>query len=563
VREKINLKNELFMNFTKQFFPHNKWRISIFLLLTCLSTTSFLQAQMLKSISSTADVPTSMSVTCTAGGLSALLGPVEKTYVENLTVTGIIDARDFTTMRDSMPVLAVVNLTGSSIAAYTGDKGPLLSTATYPIHSIPCYAFCNPNTSVGRISLRTVSLPSTITSIASNAFNYCSGITNISIPSSVASIESWAFGDCGNSTSITIPASVTRIDNFAFQAFNGTINVDVSNTVYSSDNGVLFDFDKSKLIQCPTVIAGSYTIPSSVDTIMWLAFYKCTKLTGRFEIPSSVKSIGDYAFRDCSGITGPMVIPSSVISIGNGAFYWMTSLTSIHVYKPVPVDLTTKSGVFDGINKTNCRLYVPIGTDGDYNLADKWTDFENIYTAYIYLSNNGNNISGSVCWPAFDSIIVAATAPVILFSGSTVNAIAGKLIRFMPGFQAQSGSYMHAYITTNGAFCDGAPGSPVVNQTEGKSIEEVLLPEKQVVVSEVKSIKIYPNPNNGQFTLELTNIESGAVVCIYNMLGAKVYQSKAMNETSQIFNLSEIKRGIYFIKVIDGKDQFTRKMVVD
>jgi len=64
-------------------------------------------------------------------------------------------------------------------------------------------------------------------------------------------------------------------------------------------------------------------------------------------------------------------------------------------------------------------------------------------------------------------------------------------------------------------------------------------------------------------SLELTNLENVAMVCIYNMIGARVYHSTAMNETSHKINLSGIKKGIYFVKVMDGKGQFTRKMVVD
>jgi hypothetical protein len=76
-------------------------------------------------------------------------------------------------------------------------------------------------------------------------------------------------------------------------------------------------------------------------------------------------------------------------------------------------------------------------------------------------------------------------------------------------------------------------------------------------------MKLYFNPINGQFTLEFSNVESGATIRIYNMLGAKIYYSTATDQKSYKVNLPEIKRGIYFVKVIDGKEQFTRKMVVN
>jgi len=41
-----------------------------------------------------------------AGTLSTALTPTELQNVTNLTITGTIDARDFKTMRDSMPLLS-------------------------------------------------------------------------------------------------------------------------------------------------------------------------------------------------------------------------------------------------------------------------------------------------------------------------------------------------------------------------------------------------------------------------------------------------------------------------
>src|SRR5208283_811269 len=55
----------------------------------------------------------------TPGTLNTLIGSCSST-VTNLTLSGTIDARDFKTMRDSMPVLTVLDLSQTAIAAYTG-----------------------------------------------------------------------------------------------------------------------------------------------------------------------------------------------------------------------------------------------------------------------------------------------------------------------------------------------------------------------------------------------------------------------------------------------------------
>ncbi len=67
-------------------------------------------------------------------------------------------------------------------------------------------------------------------------------------------------------------------------------------------------------------LTGNLTIPDSVTTIGYGAFYGCSGLTGDLTIPDSVTSIGINAFHGCSGLTGDLTIPDSVTSIGNSAF---------------------------------------------------------------------------------------------------------------------------------------------------------------------------------------------------------------------------------------------------
>ena len=182
-------------------------------------------------------------------------------------------------------------------------------------------------------NLTRIEIPSSVTRIGSSAFHSCTSLTRIEIQSSVTSIkiEGGAFAYCTSLTNIEIPSGVTSIGNAFYGCTSlNSINVDKDNQLYSSEDGILFDKVKTKLITYP---AGKkekeYNIPSSVTSIGDYAFDNCTSLT-RIEIPSSVTSIGREAFEKCERLTS-IEIPSSVTSIGWNAFAYCTSLTDIEI----------------------------------------------------------------------------------------------------------------------------------------------------------------------------------------------------------------------------------------
>ncbi len=378
----------------------------------------------------------------TPGTLSTLLTTTELNTIINLTLTGTIDARDFKTMRDLMPALAELDLSGVTIAEYTGTEGTAgTQLITYPAHEVPRNAFYN------KLSLTSISIPLSSKTIGRSAFNNCDGLTQVTfgansqietigylsfaycdnltnmqipsnvtmldygafrqcsalvtcnlpesvrtignvafywcyklkdiiIPKSVESIGEFAFHSCSEILSFNIPTSTMLIGRGAFIGASAVVTVNENNPKYSSQNGVLYDKNKTQLIYCPPATSGVFVIPATVSTVAVDAFYNCSGLTS-ITLPEGLTTLEDWALEECSGLT-TISLPSSLNSIGSQVMYNCIGLTSIYANNPTPVDLSSKTDVFFGINKTTCTLYVPAGSENLYKAASQWKDFTHI-----------------------------------------------------------------------------------------------------------------------------------------------------------------------------------------
>jgi len=80
---------------------------------------------------------------------------------------------------------------------------------------------------------QTYTIPNSVTSIGSGAFEFCSSLTNITIPNSVTNIKSEAFDSCTSLTSMTIPNSVISIGVGSFLFCFSLTNVTIPSSVIS------------------------------------------------------------------------------------------------------------------------------------------------------------------------------------------------------------------------------------------------------------------------------------------------------------------------------------------
>jgi hypothetical protein len=226
----------------------------------------------------------------------------------------------------------------TSIGNEAFSKCVRLTSVTIPsgVTSIGRAAFCN------SLRLKSVTIPSGVTSIGDKAFMGCGRLTWVSIPSSVTRIGRSAFGGCRGLTSVTIPSSVTSIENTAFSDCKGLISVTIQPGVTRIGDWAFSGCKALALVTIPSSVTRigdgafslcvrlqSVTIPSSVTRIGHSAFSRCTDLIS-VTIPSSVTSVGDRAFEHCSGLKS-VTIPSSVTSIGDRAFEYCSGLKSVTI----------------------------------------------------------------------------------------------------------------------------------------------------------------------------------------------------------------------------------------
>lgn len=181
------------------------------------------------------------------------------------------------------------------------------------------------------LHLTDVNISNSVISIGRDAFSACDKLVNVNIPNGLTDIGIRAFERCPSLKNIIIPSSVTSIGNFAFNGCYSLKSIEVAedNSNYSSEDGVLFNKNKSNLICCPGGKAGEYTIPDFVTSMSSGAFSSCSSIT-KVVIPNTITSIPYGAFTQCYALTD-VVIPNSVTSIEDRAFAYCSSLANITI----------------------------------------------------------------------------------------------------------------------------------------------------------------------------------------------------------------------------------------
>ena len=158
-----------------------------------------------------------------------------------------------------------------------------------------------------------------VTSIGTEVFRNCSGLTGVTIPDTVKTIGTSAFRASGLSV-VTLGNGVTTIGNSAFYGCSGLREITIPNSVTTIDNFAFYDCDGLKEV----------TLPHSVLTIGPSAFADCGELAS-VTIGRGVTKIGSYAFRYCAQLVSVTFDGNCPATIGDNVFTGVASGCCVHV----------------------------------------------------------------------------------------------------------------------------------------------------------------------------------------------------------------------------------------
>jgi len=222
--------------------------------------------------------------------------------------------------------------------------------------------------------------------------NYWGTDANITIPDDVNGIEVkkisyMAFNrNAAKINTVTIPESVSEIEpmTFVYCTQLSDVNVSQNNSNLSSQDGVLYNKDKSKIVVYPREKNGDdFAIPGTVEdieqyafaysklknitgiesikTISASAFLNCANLTS-ITIPDVFTEIQSSTFSGCNSLSS-VTLPDDLIKIGDYAFAYCSSLTSINI--PSTVN-NIGNNAFGGTGLTSIIIPESVNSIGEY-----------------------------------------------------------------------------------------------------------------------------------------------------------------------------------------------------
>ncbi len=404
------------------------------------------------------------------------------------------------------------NADGSAVANVNGGTSP---------YTLTWSAGTNTNLQAGSYTL----------TVTDN--NGCENVSSFNISdneSITISIDSIVPTGCGNNGAIYV-----------------TINGASGTQTYSWSNGVTSE----DLVGCE---AGVYTltvedggcsvikdieIPSIMPNVQEICIVTVDSLTGNNLVvweKEPTDNISHYNIYRETSWPGNYQLVDSVFYNDMSEFYDPTADPRVRSwrYKISAVDVCGNESSLSPEHKT-IHLTINHGLNGSYNLI--WDDYEGFSysTFYIY------RYMYSTGWVMIDSL------PNTLHSYTDTPPF-GYGLNYVVRINAPN-----ACIPTGTSKAQGGPYSQSTS-----NIEDDLITHQ--ANNNVSKIKVYPNPNNGLFTLELPN-DKETTILAYDIMGKLVYKTICQTKKQQI-DIQNLDKGVYVFEVKNANEISNFRIVI-
>ena len=183
------------------------------------------------------------------------------------------------------------------------------------------------------VKAKTVALPSTLKTIANNAFMYCANLEEIVIPDNVEILGNSAFEQCSSLNKITLSASLKEIPNDAFRQ-TSVKSLIIPDGIKKIGNRAFYS--------CKELV--EVFMPETLQEIGNSSFNLCTSIAV-INIPEGVTRIYQSAFAGCSSLQTVMIVGHPIID--NWAFAWCSKL-SVFAFPDDYTDENLNGNIFDG-----------------------------------------------------------------------------------------------------------------------------------------------------------------------------------------------------------------------
>ena len=168
----------------------------------------------------------------------------------------------------------------------------------------------NPSPFFWCTNIKSVVVSEGVTRIGDKTFHNCTGIETVSLPKTLATIGESAFLSCTAITAFTVATE---------------------NSSFASDDGLLYNADKTTLLNFPPAKTGTVTIPSTVTTLSNSAFNGATGITSLdLSACTSLTTISASLCYGCTALAS-VTLPASITVIDEQAFGGCNNLTTINL----------------------------------------------------------------------------------------------------------------------------------------------------------------------------------------------------------------------------------------